>query len=115
MKKFLVFSFHRNWPRFAKIAKIFFREIQFRVTHVTRLSGPPRTGPLQGHSAKITVFLPGTGGPSYRNVNNQRFDSLIRLRGVSKYYGLVSALYRVDLDIEERELVLLTGPSGAGK
>jgi ABC-2 type transport system ATP-binding protein len=36
-------------------------------------------------------------------------------RGLSKRYGPVTALVRVDLDVEEAELVGLLGPNGAGK
>ncbi len=39
----------------------------------------------------------------------------IKVRGVSKYFGSVKALGRVDLDIRDREYVVLLGPSGCGK
>lgn len=39
----------------------------------------------------------------------------IRLEGVSKSYGSVSALKRLDLDIEDREFMVFLGPSGCGK
>ncbi|MFG6412626.1 ATP-binding cassette domain-containing protein [Roseateles sp. DC23W] len=38
-----------------------------------------------------------------------------QLRGVSKRYGTVEALSRVDLDLKRGELLALLGPNGAGK
>ena len=39
----------------------------------------------------------------------------MRLRGVSKRYGDFTALDRVDLDVEQGEILALLGPNGAGK
>jgi len=39
----------------------------------------------------------------------------IKVRGVSKYFRSVKALGGVDLDIRDREYVVLLGPSGCGK
>jgi energy-coupling factor transport system ATP-binding protein len=40
---------------------------------------------------------------------------LIKLRNFSVYYGTISALKGISLDIRERECVVVTGPSGCGK
>ena len=39
----------------------------------------------------------------------------VRLRGVSKRYGSVSAVSKLDLDVERAEVFALLGPNGAGK
>ena len=39
----------------------------------------------------------------------------VRLRGVSKRYGSVSAVSNLDLDVERAEVFALLGPNGAGK
>ncbi len=41
--------------------------------------------------------------------------SLLSLRGVSKIYGSVKALYRVDMDVAKGEWLAIMGPSGSGK
>ncbi|WP_082536145.1 MULTISPECIES: acyltransferase family protein [unclassified Roseateles] len=41
--------------------------------------------------------------------------SVAQLRGVSKRYGSLEALSRVDLDLKRGELLALLGPNGAGK
>jgi len=42
-------------------------------------------------------------------------DLAVRLRGVTKRYGPVTAVDGIDLDIREGELLTLLGPSGSGK
>ena len=39
----------------------------------------------------------------------------LRLEGLTKYYGTVAALERVDLEIRRGEFFTLLGPSGSGK
>ena len=40
---------------------------------------------------------------------------LLRLRGISKHFGAVQALYRVDLDLPAGQVTALCGDNGAGK
>jgi len=40
---------------------------------------------------------------------------LVSMRGVNKWYGDLHALRDIDLDIAEREVVVVIGPSGSGK
>ena len=42
-------------------------------------------------------------------------EPLLRLRGVSKHFGAVQSLYRVDLDLPEAQVTALCGDNGAGK
>ncbi|TAK21542.1 MAG: ABC transporter ATP-binding protein [Chloroflexota bacterium] len=41
--------------------------------------------------------------------------ALIELRGVSRRFGVVTAVERVDLSIERGEIIAIVGPSGSGK
>ena len=41
--------------------------------------------------------------------------SLIELRNVSRYWGDVRAVEKLNINIEEGEFVVLLGPSGCGK
>ena len=41
--------------------------------------------------------------------------SLIELKNVSKYWGDVRAVEKLNINIEEGEFVVLLGPSGCGK
>ena len=40
---------------------------------------------------------------------------LLRLQGITKYFGGLSALKDVDVEVEENEIVGIIGPNGAGK
>ncbi len=42
-------------------------------------------------------------------------ETLLQVRGLSKFYGDVPVLDRFDLDVAPGEIVMLVGPSGAGK
>ncbi len=42
-------------------------------------------------------------------------DPIIRLRGVSKWFGKFQALREVDLDVARGERIVICGPSGSGK
>ncbi len=49
-------------------------------------------------------------------MSEQRHDGVaISVRGVTKRYGDMVALDRIDLEIEQGEFVVLGGPSGSGK
>jgi putative ABC transport system ATP-binding protein len=73
------------------------------------------------------VVLPGSTGDGSRGVNGdvaaaaQQPDAIpvFDARGLSKINGMgeadVHALRDVDLDIFEREFIVLLGPSGSGK
>ena len=42
-------------------------------------------------------------------------DSVVRVRGLEKHYGTLSAVDGIDLDIARGETFALLGPNGAGK
>ena len=42
-------------------------------------------------------------------------EPLLKLRGISKHFGAVQALYGVDLDLPKGEVTALVGDNGAGK
>lgn len=42
-------------------------------------------------------------------------STILSIRGVSKSYGSLSVLSRIDLDIKKGEVVAIIGPSGSGK
>lgn len=41
--------------------------------------------------------------------------SSVTIRGIKKRYGAMTVLHGIDLDIADREFVVLVGPSGCGK
>ncbi len=51
---------------------------------------------------------PGPGGSPAQ-------EPLLRLRGISKHFGAVQALYGVDLDLPKGQVTALCGDNGAGK
>jgi D-xylose transport system ATP-binding protein len=53
-----------------------------------------------------------TGRPSGRPGQG---EPLLELRGVSKSFGAVQALYEVGLSVDAGEVVALVGDNGAGK
>lgn len=54
------------------------------------------------------------GGPPLGKATSPA-EPLLRLRGVSKSFGAVQALYRVDLDLPRAQVTALCGDNGAGK
>jgi ABC-type sugar transport system ATPase subunit len=59
-----------------------------------------------------------TGGPAGRAaapVTQAGPEPLLRLRGISKHFGAVQALYGVDLDLPKGKVTALCGDNGAGK
>ena len=40
---------------------------------------------------------------------------MLSLKNISKTFGEITALENVSFDVDEGELVFITGPSGAGK
>ncbi|MGQ3054423.1 MAG: ATP-binding cassette domain-containing protein [Roseateles sp.] len=55
------------------------------------------------------------GAPSAAVADDATGDVVAQLCGVSKRYGPLEALTRVDLDLRRGELLALLGPNGAGK
>ena len=57
--------------------------------------------------------------PPYCVMDRRQFprqqNSIVEVRGVSKYYGSVEALRSIDLDFPRGKLTSLLGPSGCGK
>src|ERR671918_589510 len=58
-----------------------------------------------------------TGRPSRPNLFGMTMDSLdaVRVRGLRKAYGELTALDGVDLEVRRGEVLALLGPNGAGK
>src|SRR5216683_1123686 len=54
------------------------------------------------------------GGQAIRPAQ-ARAEPLLQLRGISKHFGAVQALYAVDLDLPAGQVTALCGDNGAGK
>ncbi len=57
---------------------------------------------------------PGAAGRSPTDASTTA-EPLLRLRGISKHFGAVQALYDVDLDLPKGQVTALCGDNGAGK
>jgi ABC-type sugar transport system ATPase subunit len=68
---------------------------------MTRMEGPAGDGPAPG--GQTLASAPGAAEP------------LLRLRGISKHFGAVQALFGVDLDLPAGQVTALCGDNGAGK
>lgn len=68
---------------------------------LTHMDGPTDGGPAAGGQALAT-------GPAAA-------EPLLRLKGVSKHFGAVQALFEVDLDLPAGQVTALCGDNGAGK
>jgi len=55
------------------------------------------------------------GGPAPATASGPDSEPLLRLRGISKHFGAVQALYGVDLDLPAGSVTALAGDNGAGK
>jgi ABC-type branched-subunit amino acid transport system ATPase component/ABC-type branched-subunit amino acid transport system permease subunit len=60
------------------------------------------------------VYVPATAGANGRRRSAQR-EPVLEVRGVSKRYGGIRAVDRVDLTVDRGEIVGLVGSNGAGK
>ncbi len=54
-------------------------------------------------------------GRKIYKVKSMKEEILLQLKNISVHYGGVQALDRVDIDLDESEIVALMGPNGAGK
>ena len=86
-------------PLFGRHARAEFAELRTRLV----LSAPEPVG-LGSHdySAEAFEYL-------------KKGEPLLSIRGLSSHYGRIQALYGVDMEIREGELVALVGANGAGK
>ena len=62
----------------------------------------------------MVSLSPDTDRPD-RAPTHDRQPPLLRLRGLSKVYGQLTAVQPLDLDIASRDFVAMLGPSGCGK
>lgn len=67
--------------------------------------------PAQPGAASQAVAARGPGPAATAATS----EPLLRLRGVSKHFGAVQALYGVDLDLPSAQVTALCGDNGAGK
>ena len=42
-------------------------------------------------------------------------ESIVKCRGVKKWFGDFQALHGIDVDVKEGEVLVIIGPSGSGK
>src|SRR5882672_10624289 len=78
-----------------------------RCAHPTRSKKPAKETAVASTPAATSDEQPGVQG----NVE----DVDVRLIGVSKHYGEVTAVASLDLEIKRGEFFTLLGPSGSGK
>ena len=63
----------------------------------------------------MTAVVQDTSGPSEVTPETAPADPAVRLEGLTKMYGDVTAVAGIDLDIARGEFFSLLGPSGSGK
>jgi ABC-type sugar transport system ATPase subunit len=66
------------------------------------------------HAEEPTGSAPAPGGQALANAPGGA-EPLLRLRGISKHFGAVQALFGVDLDLPAGQVTALCGDNGAGK
>ena len=66
-------------------------------------------------SGSVGLSQGGPGPAEHAPVALRRPEPLLRLRGISKHFGAVQALYGVDLDLPAGQVTALCGDNGAGK
>ena len=75
-------------------------------------------GPARGPGVAGAAGPAGSGiapGSSLAPAPMPATEPLLRLRGISKHFGAVQALYKVDLDLPVGQVTALCGDNGAGK
>jgi putrescine transport system ATP-binding protein len=73
------------------------------------------TATLREHAAAGSPWPSKQIGQQDGQKNGQQAEPLVRLRGVTRHFGAVAAVDRVDLDIYRGELFSILGASGSGK